>query len=198
MSSSSAVTRLTRTPAGRSTLNSVTVGPATQPTTFAMMLKSSSVSCRHAPVSCSSASVARSFSGLVDVASKSMGGSSKPCSGRGVATGVGGFDEGRGAGATPRSTGLRRPSLRVKVCGSASAARFDCSSVKGRDAATVRAERLPFGLSSWSSTCVGADSSSGFAAPTLRMRSAGRLTRAKGGAATTPFSASAASLRSSA
>ena len=58
MSCSSAVMRFTRTPAGRSTLKSVTVGPATQPTTWAKMLKLSSVSCRQAAVSCSSESVA--------------------------------------------------------------------------------------------------------------------------------------------
>ena len=39
ISSVKLIMRLTRTPEGKSTLNSVTVGPATQPTTCAMMLK---------------------------------------------------------------------------------------------------------------------------------------------------------------
>ena len=58
MSSCNAMILLTRTPLGRSTLNSVTVGPATQPTTVAMMLKSSSVPCSSAAVAASSRSSA--------------------------------------------------------------------------------------------------------------------------------------------
>ena len=66
--------RFTRTPAGRSTLKSVTVGPATQPTTWAKMLKLSSVSCRQTAVSCSSESVALSLGEATFAASMDRGG----------------------------------------------------------------------------------------------------------------------------
>ena len=109
--------RLTRTPAGRSTLNSVTVGPATQPTTSAMMVKLSSVSWRQAAVSVSSASVALSFLADVLVARMSKGGSSKPSAGRGVASGVAADDAlGEGAFFSASAAARARPSLRVRGC----------------------------------------------------------------------------------
>ena len=124
MSCSSAVMRLTRTPAGRSTLKSVTVGPATQPTTSAMMAKLSSVSWRQAAVSVSSASVALSFLADVLVARMSKGGSSKPSAGRGVASGVAEEDGALGEEAffSASAAARARPSLRVRGCSTASGA----------------------------------------------------------------------------
>ena len=116
MSCSSAVMRLTRTPAGRSTLNSVTVGPATQPTTSAMIAKLSSVSWRQAAVSASSASEARSFLEFFEPASRSAGGSTKPSAGRGEARGVE-LADGLGAAGELSDLSCLRPSLRVSVCG---------------------------------------------------------------------------------
>ena len=76
MSSVRFVTRLTRTPEGRLTLNSVTVGPLTQPTTSARMPKSSSVSCSRAAVSDSSSSLAPWGPRPFDEARSDAGGSS--------------------------------------------------------------------------------------------------------------------------
>ena len=194
ISSSRAVTRLTRTPAGRSTLNKVTVGPATQPTTLAMILKSSSVSWRQAPVSCSSESVARSFSGSVDVARRSNGGSSKPCSGRGVATGVAAFEGFFGiVGAAARSIGLRRPSLRVMVSGVLLASSREAPSSEDATALPCRRFEAEGCLSIWVlavSSSASSGSSTAFAF--------GRETLANAGAGTTPRSRSSASSRAAA
>ena len=76
MSSVRLVTLLTRTPEGRSTLNSVTVGPSTQPTTLAMTPKSSKVPCSSAATSRSSSSVEPRRA--PPVARRFMGGSWKP------------------------------------------------------------------------------------------------------------------------
>ena len=206
MSASSAVMRLTRTPAGRSTLNSVTVGPATHPTTSAMIVKLSSVSCRHAAVSLSSASQARSFFGLFDVESMSIGGSSNPSAGRGAASGA--AEEAltaAGAPASPAPLPRVRPSLRVSVCG-ASPEGWSSSGWEARlkrdvraaakDSSPSAAEARPLRGSTLVSP---ASRASPMVGTTGTLAPDERLIRENGGAASTSasFSSSARSARAS-
>ena len=128
------------------------------------------------------------------MARRSNGGSSKPCSGRGVATGVAAFEGFLGmVGAAARSIGLRRPSLRVIVSGAlfaslraalsaAVATALPCRRFEGADCLSVWVLAVSSSASSASSTAF----------------AFGRETLAKAGGGTTPCSRSSASSRAAA
>ena len=153
MSSVMLVTLLTRTPEGKSTLNRVTVGPSTQPTTLANTPKSSRVPWSSAATSRSSSSVEpRRLPS--PVASRSMEGSWKPSrEGAGAAASILGFGlavaflrglavaAAAAASAARASSACLRPSLRVMGRAGSSAEMSRMAAVSRGSGAATGAKR---------------------------------------------------------